>query len=279
MADIMSDVSPEGLRAAVETSLIATWIALASASPTMSITEEPDIIRYESGVAFPVLNGVLRTRLQPDESESRIDQTLDHFASRALPMTWWIGPGAEPDDLAARLNSRGFSELRRIGLAADMWTMTATIGRPVGLSIEVVEDAEVYRECQHVLNVASAIPDFAAEAMYDLVCASGFGPESPFRHYIGYKGGRAISTAMLSLAGGVAGIYNSGTLPEERAQGIEMAMTLSGLLDARDMEYRVGVLQTTRLGYNMFRHLGLEETGEIEQWIWAPPEEPPEPQP
>jgi len=277
MDDIVSDVSPESLRAAVETSLVATWMALASASPVMSVTEEPDILRYESGVPFPVLNGVLRARLQSAEADNRIDQTLEHFASRRLPMTWWIGPGAEPDDLSARLQSRGLSELRRIGLAADMWTMTATIGRPVGLSIEIVEDAEVYRECQHILNVASAIPDFAAEAMYELVCASGFGPESPFRHYIGYKGGRAISTAMLSLAGGVAGIYNSGALPEERAQGIEMAMTLSGLLDARDIEYRVGVLQTTRLGYNMFRHVGLQQACEIEQWIWTPPEEPPAP--
>src|SRR5437660_7546739 len=132
MDDIVSDVSPESLRAAVETSLVATWMALASASPVMSVTEEPDILRYESGVPFPVLNGVLRARLQSAEADNRIDQTLEHFASRRLPMTWWIGPGAEPDDLSARLQSRGLSELRRIGLAADMWTMTTTIGRPVG---------------------------------------------------------------------------------------------------------------------------------------------------
>jgi predicted acetyltransferase len=56
----------------------------------------------------------------------------------------------------------------------------------------------------------------------------------------------------------VAGVYAVGTLPEARRQGIGSAITLRGLRDARERGYRVGVLQSSQMGYNLYRRFGFE---------------------
>jgi len=275
VAEILTDISAEGLRAAVETSFFETWMAL-GASPRLSVYDGADMIRYVSNVPFPVLNGVMRTRFQPEVADRRIEETLSIFQSQRLPMTWWTGPSTEPDDLPSRLCEHGLEPpgQPRIGLGVDLWQLNATIGRPINLEIYVVDNAELYDECQQVLNTAHQIPEDAGRAMAEITCSAGIGEGSPFRHYLGVKDDRSIATAMLSLAGGVAGIYNQGTLPEEHREGIEMAMTLTALYEARDMDYRIGVLQSTRIGFNMFRHLGFEDVCEIGQYTLTPPPEP-----
>lgn len=152
----------------------------------------------------------------------------------------------------------------------DLWSLTAMNGKPAGLEIVEVQDADGYRVSQDVLNRALEIPPEAGAAMYNLVTAPGFGGGSPFRHYLGLMSDRPISTVTLSLAGGVAGVYNSGTLPAEHALGIHTAVTLTALYAALELEYRVAVVQSSRLAYNAFQRLGFQECCEVAQYVWTP---------
>ena len=75
-----------------------------------------------------------------------------------------------------------------------------------------------------------------------------------------YKDVRALKHSIIAfLDPGVAGIYMVGTVPEARRQGIGTALSLAPLLEAREMGYRIGTLQSSEMGYAVYRRMGFKE--------------------
>ena len=85
-------------------------------------------------------------------------------------------------------------------------------------------------------------------------------------HYLGLLDGAPVATASLFIGAGVAGIMYVSTLPAARRRGIGAAVTLAAMLDARDLGYRIGVLQSSNQGYPVYRRLGFVEVCKIEHF-------------
>ncbi len=105
--------------------------------------------------------------------------------------------------------------------------------------------------------------------LVDLFSAYGFDSDSAWQHYIGVLHGKPVSCSSVFYAAGVAGIYMVATRPEARRQGIGAATTLQALLEARERGCRVGMLQSTEMGYSVYRGLGFETCFKIKTYAPA----------
>jgi GNAT superfamily N-acetyltransferase len=206
----------------------------------------------------------VRTHLTPKTVDATVAVTLDHFKQRNVPALWLIGPSSQPADLGRTLVAHGFSHTSDDpGMAMDLHKLNDNMPSPAGFVIERVDDATALR----IWCGFSGQADLT-NALFELGMAISFGAERPLRHYLGWLNGQPVATASLVLGGGVAGICNVMTIPEAQRQGIGSLMTAVPLREARSMGYRIGVLQSTKMGVQVYRRLGFQEYCTIGIYLW-----------
>lgn len=94
--------------------------------------------------------------------------------------------------------------------------------------------------------------------------------DSPVQYFWILKDGKPVSTSMLYLKGGVAGIYCVATLAEERGKGLGAFATAEPLRTAQGLGYRVGVLQSSEEGHPIYRRIGFADFGELPLFVRIP---------
>ena len=146
-------------------------------------------------------------------------------------------------------------------MAVDLHALNEDISFPSALATERVSDTEVLREYIEVMRAGFELPELTSEVFFEAFTAAGVTEESPLRSYIGRLDGEAVATAVLLMEAGVAGIYNVATLPKARRQGLGAAVTLEALRVGRELGYRIGVLQSSAMGFGIYRRLGFEQYG------------------
>jgi GNAT superfamily N-acetyltransferase len=264
------DLTPAQLAQLNEANVYEFLGALAR-HPDAELTHTPELTRYsDSAIISPMFNGVVGSRLPPDQADTMIQETIDYFTARQRPMAfWWVGPSSHPADLGARLLAHGLVEfdVDAPAMAVDLHTLPDAVPIPAGLTIDVVRDAQSAQEWGDTFNAIYGTPQFAGQAWVD--AAERFGHDgAPFRLYLGRLHGRPVATNMLACGAGAAGVLGVGTLPEARGQGIGAAITLQPYLDARAIGYHTGVLFATEQGIPLYRRLGFREVGAISRYLW-----------
>jgi GNAT superfamily N-acetyltransferase len=121
------------------------------------------------------------------------------------------------------------------------------------------------------LAIGYDMPEVARAALFDLLRGFGFGPGSPFRHFLGTWKGTPVATATLFFGSGVAGVYIT-VVPEYRRQGIGVAMTMIPLRAARAAGYKVGVTHVPEYRLGLHRKLGFKPYCTLSTYVpreWA----------
>lgn len=231
----------------------------------------PELTRFSNtAIVSPMFNGVIQTHLKAERVEAAIAETEDYFQARGRPVAfWWVGPSTQPADLDGFLLRRGWqlNELHAPSLAVDLHQLPPGIETPPDFRVEVVLDPDGAQAWADVFNLSYQTPAFAGQAWADAFSRFG-ADQAPFRLYLGRLAGRPVATNMLVCAGGVAGAFAVGVVPEARGQGLGQAITLQPYLDARDQGYHIGVLFSTAMGQPVYRRLGMQDVGTISRYMW-----------
>ena len=269
MSEILEDSSPPALVAAIEANVVETCARLGY-TPHGQIQDSPQVVWYSTGVAHPFYNMVVRARFAPEDVDTQIRETMTHFQARKAPMSWFLGPTTQPADLGKHLETHGLTYAGDDpGMAVDLRTLNATLATTSGLSIQPVCDAEALEKWAEAYIGGYELAGITIQEVLDLHAPLGLGENPPWQHYLGLLNGKPVATSWLSYGGGVAGIYGVATHPEARRQGIGAALTLAPLLDARAMGYRIGILQSSAMGYNVYRGLGFQEYCKFSVYSWT----------
>ena len=270
MGAISQDLSSAGMAAAIEASWIAAFGHWSSTPRIVVRDDEPDLRWYLTpGVPVPLFNHAYFTRLaQGEDIDARIEAVVGSFAEHEVPFMWTVGPFTQPSDLGERLESRGLSHADELpAMAVDLQAINDDVSFPSALAIERVSTTEVLRECIEVMRVGFELPELTSEVFFEAFTAVGLGEDSPLRSYLGRLDGEAVAASSLLVAAGVGGIYNVATLPEARRQGLGAALTMGALRDAREMGYRIGVLQSSAMGLGVYHRLGFEQHGAYHVYV------------
>ncbi|HJS20772.1 MAG TPA: GNAT family N-acetyltransferase [Anaerolineales bacterium] len=270
MTDVFDDLSADALSRVSAEHYFNSFMCF-SVVPAVEVHEGEDMIRLASpGIPNELTNTVLRCHLSPDRADAVIHMTHEYFYDRDVIPSWQICPGGLPADLEERLIKSGLTlSAEQPSMCIDLDKLNEEIITPAGFRMQRVTSAETMIE-KHIWLSRLSEERSLGTLIMEMFSAYGFDEESNWQHYIGVLNERPVSCVSVFYSAGVAGIYVLVTLPEARRQGIGSAMTLRALLDARERGYRVGVLQSTEMGYNVYRKLGFETCFKIK--TYAPPE-------
>lgn len=262
---ILTDTSKPALTAAIEANLFAMFTSLRN-WPEAEIHDTPELLWLITEIPFPLFNSVFRARLQSDKIDDAIDSILAEYAAKNVPMMWWTGPSTQPSDLGSILSERGFDFSANPGMAIDLGSLPEDYPLPEDFQIKKVENKEELEIWNRVVCEVFEMPDFVQDAFFDLNLNMGFGP--PYINYMGIIDNEIVATSSVFRGGGVAGIYNVAAIESVRRKGIGAAMTAIPLLEARSAGYRVGILESSNSGFNVYRKLGFQEYCKISHYVW-----------
>lgn len=223
---------------------------------TGSYNALPDVNLVRSG--RPVFNYILGANFEPEQARNRVPEVTEMVRGWHVNTLWQIGPEAILADVSDLASECGWLPISPCtGMAIKLDEPVPDVLLPDGLTISAVNDKESLRTWVEIYF--SAAPDEYKEAVFDIIRELGYGSHLPWTYYNGYISGKAVTSGMIFIEAGVAGLYYIGTLPDYRKQGIGTAMTNYLLKQAQAQGHNLIVLQATDMGANIYRRLGFEE--------------------
>jgi GNAT superfamily N-acetyltransferase len=268
MSDILTDFSQPALIHAVKANLLEAFHYLRQAAQT-AFTADEKFTRWHTRVPHPWFNGVSAAQPPAPEDEAFIEDTIAYFRSCGVsPFTWWIAPAVPFGPWQEVLCRHGFHvDHDTPGMALDLERLPPDWPAPPTLKIVPVDNLDQLKTWTQTFIAGYELPLAWAADFYDL--AAGQGLDWPLRHYLGYLDGEPAAASTLFLGAGVAGAYDVATVPHARGRGLGTALTCVPLTEARALGYRVGVLQSSEMGYPIYQRLGFQKVGDMDHFYRA----------
>ena len=215
------------------------------------------------------MNLAVCTHLPEEGVDQLVGDALSHFRDLNIRrLSWLAAEGVPAAEIKKHLTAHGltFRESFATEMAIDLTSFNKGLPTPAGLTIVPVEDDETLKQWIHVASIGFGVPKDIQDVWFKFFTYAAC--TLPFRTYLALLNGKPVATSQLFLSAGVAGIYNVTCLPEARGQGIGTAITSAPLLEAQMMGYRVGILQASSMGYNVYQKLGFEDFGKLSVYLW-----------
>lgn len=266
MPDILTDLSPAALSVAIKANLYAFFQAL-SAPPQNTLPDGSLSFRWYTGIPHPWFNGVLCSRSPAGDAARTVRDTLGYFQAQSVSdFSWWLAPELDAAAWSPHLLQHGFQFIDSTpGMAIKLDDLPPPAHG--SLSLQRVEDLPALRVWVDTFARGFDLPDSMARAF--LAVFENFGFVLPIRHYLGLLDNQPVATSSVFFGAGVAGIYNVATLENVRGQGFGTAMTLTPLYEARQLDYRAGILQSSEMGYPVYQRLGFQKLCQMEHFYWS----------
>jgi len=154
-------------------------------------------------------------------------------------------------------------------MAAEIDRLAAT-SLPAGYQFTRVGGGGQGKAWTEAFAAGYEIPLRVAEVFSPEAGGVDMAPDAPVQFFAIFKDARPVSTSLMFLEGGLAGIYCVATIPGERGKGLGAYATAEPLRRARELGYGVGVLQSSAAGHSLYRRLGFADFGGVPMYVRMP---------
>lgn len=254
---------------AVEANLRQSFRVLASGRARSEVAELPGVSIASLGVQFQMFNAAFLSAPVggAEELEARLGAAREHFAARREAWAFWCCE----DWLAAGARRKLVQSCQQAGLrlCAEMPGMAAARLREPKHALPELDYRRVsaLRELEDFRGIGATcfrVPPGWFGEVFDPDMARR--PE--FVCWVGYAEGEPVVTAATVRApGNVIGVYNVATTPGHRGRGCGEAVTRHAIeaarRDGRGGEDDCVILQSTTLGYALYRRMGFRDATRI----------------
>ena len=200
---------------------------------------------------------IYRVNFEKFDIENEINNVKQLILQGKVPNGWTIGPLTKPKNLGKILENYGFSNVyHQAGMAIYLENLINQSIDEKNLIVEIIENEESLNSW---VKVVSSV--FGIKVDYELIEFLFLEPEVKF--YIGNFEGKPVSSLMLYLSSGVAGLHAVSTFSDYRNKGFGLTISRAALINAFEMGYRIGVLQASALGKRIYRRLGFKKYCDI----------------
>ena len=269
MNNLLTEISERNLvRSAIQANWEAYHYCLAQ-SPNVGLSIGRYLTWLVTDLPDHFMNLVVCNQLPSEGANGLIENARIHFRSLNIrKLSWLTHAEMSPSSINKLLLAHGlkFRDSFATEMAVDLSLVPDDLPTHPGLRIVTVDDEAALKQWIHVASVGFRIGEKFEKVWYVFFVDTIF--DMRFQTYLALLDGKPFATSQLFLSEGVAGIYNVTCIPEARGQGIGSAVTLAPLLKAREMGYRIGVLQASQKGYNAYRRLGFQDFGKLSLHLW-----------
>jgi predicted GNAT family acetyltransferase len=272
MSKFLTDLSTPALAKAVAENCYA-FTPFAHNWKDVETYNGKDVNWVVTDIGFPPSNSAFHTNLTPENADAAIEKFKAKGREKNVPLQWYICQDTKPANFTKILEKHGFTNhgdgTGGAGMAIDLQAMNENEPVPQGLEIIEVKDGETLKTWCHVVSAGFGIPEHAEAEIVklfqmDIKC------QQPEKYYLGVLDGKPVSSSMYFLGEGVVGIYMVATLSEARQKGAAFAVTQKALKDGRELGYRVGILQASKMGEPVYRRMGFKEVCRVSSYQWFP---------
>lgn len=273
MRKIIEDTSSDELLSASESNMAAFYSAYGRANGN-TLAVGKNVTWFYTGIQDSLFNGVISARFQPDEAREVFNKLQAKIDEQGAPALWWIGPLSKPAEFGPLLEGYGLQLDGEVpGMAVDLISLDKQPETIMNFIVQKVDSAELQELWARTAAVGTGLSDAATEEMVRLE-ATLADPKYKAQHrYIGSLNGTPVATSALILDSGVAGIYAVATMKEARGKGIGRFLTVMPLLEARQLGYRVGILQSSSMGYPIYKKIGFKEVSKYKIYLQSKKEQ------
>jgi len=200
---------------------------------------------------------IFRANFEKLKLKKEIFKIKKLIQEKKAPNGWTVGPLTKPKNLGEILEKCGFANVyHQAGMAVELRTLKYKEIVKNDLLIERVDNELKLTQWSEVVSKV-----FALKVDHDLL--KFLSQQGNTYFYLGKYNEKPVSTLMLYLSSGVAGLHAVSTLPEYRGRGFGFCISRTALIEAFQLDYYIGVLQASSLGERVYRKLGFQKYCDI----------------
>jgi hypothetical protein len=175
-----------------------------------------------------------------------------------------------PAEVDAYLTGQGFMAHGVLpAMGVDIASLKPT-ELPEGYDLVRVSDGSDGEEWVRQFAVGYELPLGVAQCFAPVALHASASPAAAMQFFAIRRNGSIVCTSVCYLDQGLAGVYCVSTIPEERRKGLGAHATAEPLRRAAGLGYRVGVLQSSEAGHDMYRSLGFADFGGVPLYVRIP---------